>query len=213
MPLSTWTTRSPTLRSRKSEMNVRAGGLAPLVDAAFLLEEIGLGEEQQIRVGRCETRARAAGRHEHGRAIEVVGLGDRARANVVVGEQLDRAFGAARRCRHEHDASAAFARLPDFVDPVADAAVVRERRQARDVVRASPGPSSIASSADAAAPEPATWSSSSQLDRDRLVRRHLRGRAPPCPSRWRATASSSFRPRSPRRRSRRRPRSRARPRA
>ena len=59
-------------------------------------------------------------------------------AKVVVGEELDRAFGSAGRRRHEDDVIAASPRGADLLDPVGDAAVILERRPRRDV-HASPG--------------------------------------------------------------------------
>ena len=125
MPLSTWTTRSPTFRSRKSERNERLADRRRSCGAALLLEQVGLGEQPQVGGGQVEALRQPARRDEHGGVFEVVGVGDGARADVVVGEQLDRAFGPPRRGGDEHDAIALGARLPDFLDPVADAPVIR----------------------------------------------------------------------------------------
>ena len=66
MPWSTWTTRSPTLRSRKSEKKVRR--VRPMVRRrptrvaphALLVEDVGLGEDRQAGVGRGASRAISA---------------------------------------------------------------------------------------------------------------------------------------------------------
>ena len=69
MPLSTCTTRSPIFRSRKSDRNVRRRRSPALVHAAFLLEEIGLGEDAAAFAARQMEAARElAGRDEHGGA-------------------------------------------------------------------------------------------------------------------------------------------------
>ena len=57
-----------------------------------------------------EAARELAGRDEHGGVLEVVGVGDRPRADLVVGEQLDRALGAAGRRGDEHDAVAVASR-------------------------------------------------------------------------------------------------------
>ena len=60
MPWSTWTTRSPTFRSRKSERNV-AGRRAPaLVDLPLFLEDVGLGPELERRLRAAGSRATGA---------------------------------------------------------------------------------------------------------------------------------------------------------
>ena len=66
MPWSTWTTRSPTLRSRKSDRNVRVAERAALVDLALFLEDVGLGPELEPGVRQPEAAA-TDGRRRRGR--------------------------------------------------------------------------------------------------------------------------------------------------
>ena len=130
------------------------GRSAPFVRAALFLEQIAFGEQPQVRVRQMEAARQPAGRDEHGRAFEIVRVGDRARADVVVGEQFDRAFGAARRGRHKHDAIAFGPRRADLLHPVADAPVVRGRRPGGDVLDDSARP---------AAPKPSSGDGQSRV--------------------------------------------------
>ncbi len=173
-----------------------AGGPPPLlVDAAFLLEQIGLGEERDVRLRQVEAARQAAGRDEHCRLAQVVGQRDRARANPVVGEELDRAFGAARGRRDEHHLIAARLRLPNLLHPVADAAVILDRRQAADV---SQGRIGIVDRQLARAParsEPRARSPSTAARSPRTAR--VRGRAPRGRPRSSATAPRASAPYAP----------------
>ena len=68
MPWSTWTTRSPTFRSRRSERNaLLRRSRAPLRRAALLLEDVGLGVDLQAGVRQPEAARQRADRDEHRR--------------------------------------------------------------------------------------------------------------------------------------------------
>ena len=104
-----------------------------LVDPAFLLEEIRLGEDQQRALRQVEAARELSGRDEHGGARKVVGRADGTRPDLVVGEKLDGALGAAGAGGDEDDGVAAVSGGANLVGPVADAAVVLERRHGRHV--------------------------------------------------------------------------------
>ena len=132
MPWSTWTTWSPTFRSRKSERKARAADWRRSDGAALLLEDVGLGEHLERRVGQAEPARERADGHEDGGGVrhlaarlDVVALarvdehgdGDQ----LVVAQQLDDALGAAGRGGDEQHGLARLARAPDLLHPVADA--------------------------------------------------------------------------------------------
>ena len=96
-----------------------------------------------------------------------------ARADVVVGEQLDRALGAARRGRDEHDGLAVLARLADLVDPVADAAVILDDGSTEMCVRVRRVASSSIASWLTCRAAASHGSSVAPGSGDRLVRRHV----------------------------------------
>jgi hypothetical protein len=54
-----------------------------------------LGKHEQVGGRQMEAARQTSRRHQHGGVLEVVRFGHRSRAHVVVGQQLDRAFGAA----------------------------------------------------------------------------------------------------------------------
>ncbi len=88
------------------EKRARRGAPA-LVDLALLLEDVGLRPELQRRFGQPEPARQVAGADQHRCRVRVLGPLDRDREHVVVGEQLDRALGAAGRVRDEDDRVAA----------------------------------------------------------------------------------------------------------
>ena len=92
-------------------MNGAAGRPAAFVDAALLLEQVGLGEDHQVPGRQVEPARQLPGGDEHGRAREVVGFAHRPRADLVVGKNLDRALGSSGRGGDEHDGVAARAGL------------------------------------------------------------------------------------------------------
>ena len=172
MPWSTWTTRSPTLRSRKSERNVRAAERRRSCTLALLLEDVGLGPELQrrrraagsrARAGRCRRAPRAAC------ASSARSIGTR--EDVVVGEQLDRALGAAGECGDEERRSRrARARGRISADPVLHAAVKLDRRLTRR--RAGPADAlapSIVERLERYAPSSQRGRASSQVDDELLA--------------------------------------------
>ena len=210
MPLSTWTTRSPILRSRKSEMNVRAADLRRSWTRRSSSKRSVSANSRRRADGQVKAARQLPGRDEHRRAsIEVVRGRDRSRADLVVGEQLDRPLGAAGR-RGDEDDGLVRARAPARIscDPVADAAVILQRRQRRHV------PASVACAlvdrelADLARRgEPRLELAPGQ--RDRLVRRHVAAALRHLARRWRATAPPAPGRARRRRRSRRPSTSRA----
>ena len=133
MPWSTWTTRSPTLRSRRSERNVLARFRRFSDGAALLLEDVRLGVDLQRRVGEPEAARQRADGDEHRRRMRVLGAFDRHGDDVVLPQDLDRALGAAVAVGDEEHGVAALARLADLGDPVADPAAELHRRLAGDV--------------------------------------------------------------------------------
>ena len=118
----------PEIREERSRRRSPA-----LVDAAFLLEQIRLGEDQQRPLRHVKAARELSGRDEHGGAREVVGRADRTRPDLVVGEKLDGALGAARAGRDEDHGVAAVSCRPNLVSPVPDAPVVLQRRHRRHV--------------------------------------------------------------------------------
>ena len=77
---------------------------------ALLLEDVGLGPELQPGVGQAEARDRWPTPTSTDAVVRVLGALDRRGADLVVGEQLDRALGAARRVRDEDHGFAGLAR-------------------------------------------------------------------------------------------------------
>jgi hypothetical protein len=75
------------------------------------------------------------GGDEHGGAREIVGRFDRPGADLVVGEQLDRAFGAAAGRGDEDDGLAAGPGVANRLRPVANPAVILDDGHGRDVRR------------------------------------------------------------------------------
>ena len=136
---------------------------AALVGAALLLEQVGFGEELEAGCGQVKPLGELAGGDEHGGVREVVGLADGAGAHVVIGEQLERALGAAGRGRHEHRQVAAIARLANFLDPVADPAAVFQTGGTGNVRRSGAGDSPSSASSLMRRPEPSQPATSSQV--------------------------------------------------
>ena len=101
---------------------------AALVGLPLLLEDVGLGPELEPGLGQAEAAAQMADADEHGARVRVLGALDRRGEDLVVGEQLDRALGAARRVRDEDHRVAALAAAPDLRDPVRHAPGELERR-------------------------------------------------------------------------------------
>ena len=134
MPLSTWTTRSPTLRSRKSERNVFGRRAAPLVRDALFVEDVGLGPELQRGVGQAEALRQPADGDEHGAGVRVLAAIDRRGRDLVVGEHLDRRARRGRRCWRRKRPSRRRSRASrNCADPVLHAAGELHRRLRRDV--------------------------------------------------------------------------------
>ena len=132
--------RSPTLRSRRSERNVFARLRRFSVGAALLLENVRLGVDLQRAVGEAEAARQRADGDEHGGGMRVFGALDGHGDDLVLLEDLDRALGAAGAVGNEQHRVAAFARLADVGDPVVDPAAELERRLTGDMpdaVRAS----------------------------------------------------------------------------
>ena len=101
----------------------------------LLFEEIALGEDTDVGVAQPEAAGQMACCDQHRRATKVIRVGDRPGANLIVGEQLDRSLGAPGRRRHEEHGVALLLRGSDFIDPIADSAVVGECGSARHVTR------------------------------------------------------------------------------
>ena len=148
MPLSTWTTRSPTFRSRKSERNVRVADRRRSWTCRSSSKTSVSAQSCSAASGQAEAARQVADADEHRRGVRVLGALDRHREDLVVGEQLDRALGAALRVRDEHDRVAALAAAPDLGDPVRHAAGELQRRLTRRC--ASPGSSSPSASVSSA---------------------------------------------------------------
>ena len=128
MPWSTWTTRSPTFRSRKSDRNVRVAERRRSWTLPLFLEDVGLGPELKLRLRQAEAARQMADADEHGGGMARPSPRfDRHREDVVVGEQLDRPLGAAGRVRDEDHRVAALAAAADLFDPVRHAAGELER--------------------------------------------------------------------------------------
>ena len=117
MPWSTCTTRSPTLRSRKSDRKVRV---------AERRRSWTLRSSSKTSVSAQSCSAASGSRNPRERwpvptrtpvRCGVLGALDRHREDVVVGEELDGALGAARRVRDEHDGVAALAAAADLGRP------------------------------------------------------------------------------------------------
>ncbi len=72
--------------------------LAALVNLAFFLEDVGLGPELELGFRQAEAAAQMADADEHGRGVRVLGTLHRHGEDLVVGEELNRALGAARPC-------------------------------------------------------------------------------------------------------------------
>ena len=112
------------------------GGRAPaLVDLALLFEDVGLGPELETRFRQPEPLREVAGADQHAGPVGIFGALDRHREDVVVGEQLDGAFGTAGRVGDEEDGVAALASAANLRHPVLDAAVELHRRLTGHVAR------------------------------------------------------------------------------
>ena len=110
---------------------------APLVRGlALLFEDVRLGPDLEAASGRRKPFVQMAVRDEDRRRPRVLGAIDRHGEDFVLGEQFDRALGAAVRVGDEEDDLAALARAPDLGDPVADPAAEVLRRLRRDVLQA-----------------------------------------------------------------------------
>ena len=108
-------------------------GLAPLVDLALFLEDVGFRPELELRVRKPEAAAQMADADEHRRRVRVLGALHRHGEDLVVGEQLDRPLGAASRVRDEDHRVAALAAATDLLDPVLYAPGELDRRLTGDV--------------------------------------------------------------------------------
>ena len=129
MPWSTWTTKSPTFRSRRSERNALVAERAALGRAALFLEDVGFGVDLQAGVGQPEAARQRADRHEHGGIARVLGALDRNREDVVFLEQLDRSARRGPRVAATNERRLALVAKPtDLRDPVGDAALQLDRR-------------------------------------------------------------------------------------
>ena len=114
----------------------RPGGVGPaLAHPPFFVEDVGLGEDLQARVGQAEPAGELPRRHQQGRPVGLVGAVDGEGGEVVVGEQLDDPLGPAGGPRDEERRVAALAAPGDLGRPVADPPVHLDDRLARHVVR------------------------------------------------------------------------------
>ncbi len=108
----------------------RRSGRAPI-----LFEHVGFGVDLKRGVGQPEAARQPADRHQHRRVPRIVGPLDGNGEQVVLLEQLDGAFGPARRGGDEERRLAVFAKAPDLVDPVRDASAQLDCRLRPDVTR------------------------------------------------------------------------------
>ena len=99
MPWSTWTTRSPTFRSRKSERNVRVADRRRSCVLRSSSKTSVSAQNCRPASGRRKPRESWPTPTSTDGGARILGALDRRRADLVVGEQLDRALGAARRVR------------------------------------------------------------------------------------------------------------------
>ena len=108
---------------------------APLDLRALFLEDVRLGDDLQLRRGKPEAFRELADGDEDGDVQQLVGAVHQHAAQVVFGEQLDRALGAAFGAGDEQHGVAALAHAAHFGDPFLNAAAKFHRRLARDVER------------------------------------------------------------------------------
>ena len=138
MPWSTWTTRSPVLRSRKSERNVRVADRRRSCVLPVFLEDVGLGPELEAGFRQPEPARQVAHADEHGCGPDVLGFLDRRGEDLVVREQLDGALGEPGRVRDEDDRVAGLSPAPDLRGPFGHAAgELRARADTRCAVASS----------------------------------------------------------------------------
>ena len=109
--------------------------LAALVDFPLFLEDVGLGPELELCFRQPEAAAEMPDADQDGRRVRVLGALHRRGVDLVVGEELNRPLGAARRVRDEDHRVAALAAAADLLDPVLHAPGELDRRLTADVDR------------------------------------------------------------------------------
>ncbi len=109
-----------------------------------LFEDVGFGVEREGGVGQAHSAAERADGDQHRPGAHLAGAGRLLGADVVVGQHLDGAFGAALSFGHEHDRIAGSAAVPYFLHPVGNPAVEPLRRLGGDVARRSAGGAAVA---------------------------------------------------------------------
>ena len=194
MPWSTWTTRSPTFRSRKSERKVAAAERRRSWTLRSSSKTSVSAQSWRPASGSLKPLRQVPGPDQHAGPVGILGAFNRHREDVVVGEHLDGPFGAAGGVGDEQDGVAALAPAANLRRPVLHAAVELHRRLAGDVARRQAG---IVSGdlqgleeSRAFEPAPRVLPLHDQLRRRR--RRHTL--APPLLRSWRRSAASACSP-------------------
>ncbi len=193
MPWSTWTTRSPTLRSRKSERNVLVADRRRSCVLRSSSKTSVSAQNWRPASGSLNPRDRWPYADEHRCGPDVLGFLDRRGEDLVVREQLDRALGEPGGVRDEDDRVAGLSPVSDLGCPLR----ARGRRTAARADTRCVSPSSSARVSRAVAP-------SSHLDGviprdDQLCRRSAPGCPSPRPRRSSRESAASASRRVPRR--------------
>ena len=116
---------------------MRVADLTAFAADAFFVEDVGFGEEPQIRGGETESGRETAGRDEQRGAARRLGVLDRQRDQVVFLQQLDRPLGASAGGGDEQHGLVLVTRAAQLADPVGNASMKLTHRLTRDVHRAS----------------------------------------------------------------------------
>ena len=99
----------------------------PLRRATLFFEHVGFRIDLEAGVGQTKAAGERTHGDEHGGVPGVVRALDRDSEHVVFLEELDGAFGAARRRRHKQHGFAGVAEAPDLGNPVHDASLQFDR--------------------------------------------------------------------------------------